>query len=331
MNSRNVVRKTDAISGWDTLDTPDTLFGDLEGNEPDNTKPDNAAVKGIPLARIHPSKQQPRAYFDPEKQQQLVASVKKHGILEPLLVRPLDQGGYELVAGERRYRAAQEVGMETVPIVVRELNDDEALQLALEENLQRDDLNPVEETEGVLKLLSSKLNKPKQYVIGLFVQAGHPERESGKNVFPNSEWKIVEEIFSSIGRLTTDSFRTARLPLLNMPEEVLNAIRQGKIQHTKGREIAKVKDKTQRQKLLKESISKALPLTAIKAQVKSLKSSSEGTKKEEEATLKIQLTQSFNKLKQRKIWENPNPKKKKKLERLKALIEEILADDEANP
>ena len=81
MNSRNVVRKTDAISGWDTLDTPDTLFGDLEGNEPDNTKPDNAAVKGIPLARIHPSKQQPRAYFDPEKQQQLVASVKKQGIL----------------------------------------------------------------------------------------------------------------------------------------------------------------------------------------------------------------------------------------------------------
>jgi hypothetical protein len=76
--------------------------------------------------------------------------VKEHGILEPLLVRPLKDGEYELVAGERRLRAAREVGLEAVPIVVRELDDRQAIQVALIENLQREDLNPVEETDAVL-------------------------------------------------------------------------------------------------------------------------------------------------------------------------------------
>ena len=87
-------------------------------------------------------KKQPRRYFDPDRQAQLIKSVQEHGILEPLLVRPLADGLYELVAGERRYRAAQELGLKEVPVVIREFDDKQALQVALIENLQREDLNP---------------------------------------------------------------------------------------------------------------------------------------------------------------------------------------------
>ena len=101
---------------------------------------------------------QPRRYFDPQKLQQLTESVRQHGILEPLLVRPAPEAGkYELVAGERRYRAAREVGLTSVPVTIRELTDEAALQLALVENLQREDLNPVEEAEGILQLLGIRL------------------------------------------------------------------------------------------------------------------------------------------------------------------------------
>ena len=89
--------------------------------------------------------------------QALVQSVKTDGILQPLLVRPLGEEKYELVAGERRYRAAKEVGLTEVPVIIGDLTQQQALRVALVENLQREDLNPVEETEGILQLLSHHL------------------------------------------------------------------------------------------------------------------------------------------------------------------------------
>ncbi|MFW9265535.1 ParB/RepB/Spo0J family partition protein, partial [Nostoc sp. CALU 546] len=119
---------------------------------------DLSNVHEISIDSITLPSNQPRRYFDPQKLQQLKESICTHGILEPLLVRPLEKiGQYELVAGERRYRAAKEAGLPLVPVTVRELTDAEAVQLALVENLQREDLNPVEETEGILQLLSLKL------------------------------------------------------------------------------------------------------------------------------------------------------------------------------
>ncbi len=114
---------------------------------------DSSLVK---LSDIHRQREQPRRYFDPQALQELVASIKVHGILQPLLVRPLPQGGYELVAGERRYRAASEAQLSEVPVVVKELDDESALSISLIENLQREDLNPLEETEGILQLLAIK-------------------------------------------------------------------------------------------------------------------------------------------------------------------------------
>jgi len=106
----------------------------------------------LPLALIRPNPDQPRRYFDEEALAELAASIKKQGLLQPLLVRPRGEG-YELVAGERRYRAAQMAGLAEVPVVVRELDDRTALELALVENLQREDLNPLEEAQGYQRLV----------------------------------------------------------------------------------------------------------------------------------------------------------------------------------
>jgi len=117
----------------------------------------NAAATFVPLNQIIRDPNQVRRYFDPQKLAGLTESVKQIGIIEALLVRPLPNGNYKLVAGERRYRAAAAAALTEVPVTIRDLNDVESLEISLVENLQRDDLNPVEETEGVLQLLSIRL------------------------------------------------------------------------------------------------------------------------------------------------------------------------------
>ena len=278
---------------------------------------------------IHSRSNQPRRYFDPVKLKDLTHSIKEHGVLEPILVRPLSDGGkYEIIAGERRFRAAKEAGLTEIPTIVLDIGEEEALKLALVENLQREDLNPVEETEGMLDLLSSELGKSRKELINLFVQAGHPDRNgAGKNVFPTDDWGKIEGLFRSIGRLTPDSFRTARLPLLNMPQEVLDAVRQGKLQYTKAREIAKIKDEGERQTLLEDAITEGLSLTEIKTRSRSLKEDAKVRDGGGTQTLKAEISDAFGSLKKdRRIWTNPSPKIKKKLERIKALIEEVRAE-----
>lgn len=156
--------------------------GSIQADQPSTTIPPSA-IK-LPIRR------QPRRYFDPEKMAQLVASVREHGILEPVLVRPLGDGNYELIAGERRLRAAQEVGLTQIPIVAREFSDQEAFQVALMENLQRDDLNPIEETEAVLELLAIVLDTSVEEVKSVIYQAANAKNRGQelKETFPFS-WK----------------------------------------------------------------------------------------------------------------------------------------------
>ena len=114
-----------------------------------------AGTRTIPIEHLHPGRYQPRRTFDPESMNALIESVKAQGILQPLLVRrhPEIADAYEIVAGERRWRAAQAAQLHEVPVIVRELGDRETLEIALVENIQRQDLNPLEEAEGYRRLL----------------------------------------------------------------------------------------------------------------------------------------------------------------------------------
>lgn len=107
----------------------------------------------LPINEIIPNRDQPRKTFDEAALEELAQSIKQHGVLQPLLVRPIPSGGYQLVAGERRWRACRIAGLNKVPVVIKELTDTETMEIAIIENLQREDLNPIEEAEGLQALI----------------------------------------------------------------------------------------------------------------------------------------------------------------------------------
>ena len=121
----------------------------------ENTTENGSETIILALEEITPNREQPRKEFDEEKIAELADSIRQHGILQPLLVRPLIGGGYQLVAGERRWRASRMAGLTEVPVVVRQMSDQEMMELALIENLQREDLSPMEEAEGYRTLMES--------------------------------------------------------------------------------------------------------------------------------------------------------------------------------
>ena len=111
-------------------------------------------LKTLPLQKVEPNPAQPRKYFDPDELQELADSIAMHGVIQPLTVRLLPSGYYQIIAGERRWRAARLAGLTEIPVVVIEADDKKAMELALIENLQRADLNPVEEALGYQQLIS---------------------------------------------------------------------------------------------------------------------------------------------------------------------------------
>lgn len=119
----------------------------------ENSVSEELSASTLPINEITPNKEQPRKTFDEAALNELADSIRQHGVLQPLLVRPLPGGGYQLVAGERRWRASRIAGLTEVPVIIKELTDTEAMQLAIIENLQREDLNPIEEAEGLQALI----------------------------------------------------------------------------------------------------------------------------------------------------------------------------------
>jgi ParB family transcriptional regulator, chromosome partitioning protein len=107
----------------------------------------------LPIDVLRPGKYQPRAGMDPEALNELAQSIKEQGILQPILVRPIGAGQYEIIAGERRWRASRIAGLTTIPVAIREIPDDAALAAALIENIQRENLNPLEEATGIQRLI----------------------------------------------------------------------------------------------------------------------------------------------------------------------------------
>lgn len=120
----------------------------------ENDNEENNGTVTLKISEIEPNRSQPRKEFDEEALNELAESISKHGLLQPILVRPLTLGGYEIVAGERRYRASRMAGLTEVPVIIRELSESETMELALIENLQREDLTPLEEAMGYSALMN---------------------------------------------------------------------------------------------------------------------------------------------------------------------------------
>ncbi len=193
--------------------------------------------KLININDIEPNRDQPRKYFDDTALQELADSIAQHGVIQPLLVRPLSDGGYQLIAGERRWRASRIAGLTEVPVVVREMTDQEAMELALIENLQREDLNPIEEAEG-FKLLMDTYG---------FTQEQAAER---------------------VGKSRPAVANALRL--LVLPEEILDMVKSGKLSAGHARTILPINDIVLLTKLVEEIINKELSVRETERLVKTL-------------------------------------------------------------
>jgi ParB family chromosome partitioning protein len=170
----------------------------LLGDAAVQTPPQGAAVRQVPLDLLEPNPYQPRSSMDPAALEELAQSVRLRGILQPLLVRPhpATDGRYQIVAGERRWRAASAAGLHEVPVLVHELTDTDAAAVALVENLQRQDLNPMDEADGYARLLT---------------QFEYTQQELGQ----------------AVGKSRSHIANTIRL--LNLPDAVKVALRKGEI------------------------------------------------------------------------------------------------------
>lgn len=184
----------------------DSLFLD---NSSENLS-ENSFVM-LKISDVEPDKTQPRTEFDEQALAELEASIREYGVLQPLLVRPVPDGTYLIVAGERRYRAARRAGLSEIPAIVRSLTDSEAAAIALIENLQREDLNAIEEALGIKRLMDE---------FGLTQEEAAEKLAKSRPAIANS------------------------LRLLNLPEEVTSLIKDGFISAGHGRTLLGIEDKS---------------------------------------------------------------------------------------
>ena len=131
----------------------EALLGPKAAATPPPEAQPGEVLRQIPVKQLHPGKYQPRLHMDPAKLSELAESIKAQGVIQPIVVRELSPGKFEIVAGERRWRASQEAGLADVPVVVRELDDRTVIAMALIENIQREDLNPLEEAQSLQRLI----------------------------------------------------------------------------------------------------------------------------------------------------------------------------------
>ncbi len=191
----------------------------LESLFNENAECGDSAVE-VRLTDIEPNRNQPRRDFDEQSLSELADSIAKHGLIQPIVVRPKTSGAYEIIAGERRWRACRIAGLDTVPVIIREVDDREYMELALIENLQREDLNAVEEALGYRTLIDT-------YSL------------------------TQEQVAESVGK--SRSAVTNALRLLNLDEKSLAALREGAISAGHARAILAAGDDTLRALMLKEA------------------------------------------------------------------------------
>lgn len=157
---------------------------------------DSSSIHTLKLSEIEPNKNQPRKYFDPQALRELADSIGLHGLVQPIVVKPLQNGRYQIIAGERRWRASRMAGLSEVPVVIKDLNENQTLEISIIENLQREDLSPIELAMGYKALMDN---------------------------YSFTQEKVAEKV----GKSRSDVANTIRL--LNLPEKVQNLIAGGKI------------------------------------------------------------------------------------------------------
>ncbi len=209
----------------------------------------------------------------------------------------------------------------SVPVIVLKLSDEQALEVAIIENLQREDLNPVEETESILQLLAKRLKIKTSEVSPLLHQLQKQVRgRSANNVIGSEKVESIQGVFDSLGLMELDSFISNRLPLLNLPEDILEALRGGKIEYTKAKACARVKDEETRKQLLEEAHANSLSLSQIRSLIKELKPA----KQQEQLRTRFDTTYKQAK-KAKKLWSDA--KKRKQLESLLAKLEKLIESE----
>lgn len=243
----------------------EAILGDLGGGE------EGSALGTVPLEEIRFNRRQPRKYVDEEALDELAASVRDKGVLEPVIVRKAAEG-YELVAGERRTRAALRVGLTEIPAIVVDIDDREALEVSIMENLQREDLNAVEETDAVLSLLELSLDASREQAVALLQEMYNEERgRSPEPAFSARQKATATALFRRLGRFTASSFVANRVPILSFPPDLLEAVRQGKLAFTKAQAIARLEDEEARTTLLQEALAEGLSLSQIRRRITELR------------------------------------------------------------
>ena len=251
----------------------EAILGDLGAEETQA-----AAGTTVPLASVRFNQRQPRKHVSEEGLHDLAASIRDKGVLEPIIVRRAGSG-YELVAGERRTRAASMAGLSEIPAIVVDIDDREALEIAIIENLQREDLNAVEETEAVLGLLEISLSLDATRVTGLLQALYNEERgRVGGREIDDRQRGAVHALFRRLGRFTVSSFVSNRLPILEFPESLLNAVRNGKLAFTKAQAIARVEDQGDRERLLAVALAEDLSLSQIRRRITELRAARAGSR-----------------------------------------------------
>lgn len=201
----------------------------------DNARADDGGAVELNINELEPNRGQPRKEFSEEAMRELADSIAQHGVLQPLLVRPLLSGGYQIVAGERRWRAARMAGLSTVPALIRELTDSEVMQIALIENLQREDLKPLEEAQGYQALME---------------EFGFTQ----------------DEISKSVGK--SRPAVTNALRLLNLPEAVRGMLARGDLSAGHARTLLSFKDEAAMLAAAKRVVAEGLSVRELEKMAK---------------------------------------------------------------
>jgi ParB family transcriptional regulator, chromosome partitioning protein len=294
----------------------------------------DALTVEIPLSKVFISPLQYRHYIDSQELQALADSIAQHGLLEAIVVRrssqsaPTEDKTYELAAGQKRYRACLLLERKTIEAKILELSDDALVEIGLIENNRRSAPNVLEETQGILTLLQLKLNYSKQEeVIALLNRAAHEKKQGTDSVIRSADWKIVESVFQSVSTLSPEGFRVNRLPLLNLPKDILEALHQGKLEYTKAKLVAQIEDPEYRSKILWSAIEEGISLRELREQIRSihrlaqLRSNEFGS---EEPTQKLyeRFQQATTRFKKAKLSLDQRKRAEQLLSQLLSLIDE---------